>query len=117
MLKVMYIMMLMILMSTTLLTVNMMISKKSNHEREKMTPFECGFNPNKSARKPFSIQFFLLGILFLVFDVEVTLILPLIITIKNSTLVIWSVSTNTILIILTLGLFHEWKSSTLDWIN
>nr|YP_010535265.1 NADH dehydrogenase subunit 3 [Megacopta cribriella]UYA97726.1 NADH dehydrogenase subunit 3 [Megacopta cribriella] len=91
------------------------ISKKTSMDREKMSPFECGFDPLKSARKPFSIQFFLLAVLFLIFDIEITLIIPIIITMKWSMASSWVLTITLFLIILMLGLYHEWKNGMLEW--
>jgi NADH:ubiquinone oxidoreductase subunit 3 (subunit A) len=44
--------------------------------REGVSPYECGFDPMLSARRSFSLRFFLLGVLFLVFDVEVVIVVP-----------------------------------------
>nr|AXS64927.1 NADH dehydrogenase subunit 3 [Elateroidea sp. 7 KM-2017] len=91
------------------------ISKKTFIDREKSSPFECGFDPKSSARIPFSLQFFLIAVIFLIFDVEITLLLPLIITMKISNLLNFSVVMLVFLFILLVGLYHEWKQGALNW--
>ena len=56
------------------------LSKKRDIDREKLRPFECGFIPKVSQRESFSIQFFLVALLFLVFDLELVLLFPYIVT-------------------------------------
>ncbi|KAL1137580.1 hypothetical protein AAG570_009284, partial [Ranatra chinensis] len=65
-----------------LITISYLISIKTNIDREKISPFECGFDPKRTARLPFSIQFFLIAVLFLIFDIEIIIIIPIIITLK-----------------------------------
>nr|YP_010535317.1 NADH dehydrogenase subunit 3 [Coptosoma variegatum]UYA97856.1 NADH dehydrogenase subunit 3 [Coptosoma variegatum] len=101
--------------SLALILLSTLISKKSNMDREKMSPFECGFEPMKSARVPLSIQFFLLAVLFLIFDVEIAIILPVIINMKWSMTSTWIISVTTFIVTLILGLYHEWKNGMLEW--
>lgn len=98
-----------------LIIVCSIISSKSIIDREKITPFECGFDPKRSPRIPFSIQFFLIAVLFLIFDVEIVIIIPIILTIKKRIILYWIITVITFIIILIAGLFHEWKNGILEW--
>nr|YP_009654894.1 NADH dehydrogenase subunit 3 [Eocanthecona thomsoni]QCI09872.1 NADH dehydrogenase subunit 3 [Eocanthecona thomsoni] len=91
------------------------ISKISKKDREKMSPFECGFDPKSSARTPFSIQFFLIAVLFLIFDIEIAIILPIIIIMKWSLTSTWITVITFFIFILILGLYHEWNNGVLEW--
>nr|BEK72053.1 NADH dehydrogenase subunit 3 [Mus musculus] len=82
---------------------------------EKANPYECGFDPTSSARLPFSMKFFLVAITFLLFDLEIALLLPLpwaIQTAKTSTMMIMAFILVTIL---SLGLAYEWTQKGLEW--
>nr|UBI44007.1 NADH dehydrogenase subunit 3 [Eysarcoris montivagus] len=92
-----------------------LISKSSSKDQEKMSPFECGFDPKSSARTPFSIQFFLIAILFLIFDIEIAIMLPIILTIKMSMNSLWTMTIMMFIIILIIGLYHEWNNGVLEW--
>nr|YP_009139860.1 NADH dehydrogenase subunit 3 [Galeruca daurica]AKG49882.1 NADH dehydrogenase subunit 3 [Galeruca daurica] len=105
---------LILILLTTILN---LISKKSFYDREKSSPFECGFDPKTSARLPFSLHFFLIAIIFLIFDVEITLLLPLIVTMKISNIFNYSIILIIFIFILLWGLFHEWNQGALNWIN
>nr|YP_009992359.1 NADH dehydrogenase subunit 3 [Crithagra tristriata]QNN90284.1 NADH dehydrogenase subunit 3 [Crithagra tristriata]QNN90297.1 NADH dehydrogenase subunit 3 [Crithagra tristriata]QNN90323.1 NADH dehydrogenase subunit 3 [Crithagra tristriata] len=84
-------------------------------DSEKLSPYECGFDPLGSARLPFSIRFFLVAILFLLFDLEIALLLPLPWATQlesPTTTLIWA---STLLLLLTLGLIYEWIQGGLEW--
>nr|AQT00090.1 NADH dehydrogenase subunit 3 [Muntiacus sp. LOM2]AQT00102.1 NADH dehydrogenase subunit 3 [Muntiacus sp. LSI1]AQT00239.1 NADH dehydrogenase subunit 3 [Muntiacus sp. SUM4]AQT00379.1 NADH dehydrogenase subunit 3 [Muntiacus sp. LOM1]AQT00391.1 NADH dehydrogenase subunit 3 [Muntiacus sp. LOM3] len=82
---------------------------------EKTSPYECGFDPMGSARLPFSMKFFLVAITFLLFDLEIALLLPL----------PWASQTNNLNTMLTMALFlilllaaslaYEWTQKGLEW--
>nr|AET13036.1 NADH dehydrogenase subunit 3 [Bittacomorphella fenderiana] len=91
------------------------LSKKSFTDREKSSPFECGFDPKSNTRLPFSLQFFLITIIFLIFDVEIALILPMIVIMKFSNLMIWTITSLFFILILLIGLYHEWNQGALEW--
>nr|WNH18611.1 NADH dehydrogenase subunit 3 [Chilomycterus antennatus] len=84
-------------------------------DHEKLSPYECGFDPLGSARLPFSLRFFLIAILFLLFDLEIALLLPLPwgdqLTTPTTTF-LWA---STVLILLTIGLIYEWLQGGLEW--
>merc|ERR1711915_82839 len=82
------------------------LTYKTGRDKEKMSPFECGFDPRGVRRLPFCIKFFLVRIVFLVFDVEVTLIVPMIFA---------AAQVLTFLVVLILGLLYEWRYGGLHW--
>nr|QXF68458.1 NADH dehydrogenase subunit 3 [Asiadodis yunnanensis] len=91
------------------------LSKKNIEDREKSSPFECGFDPISSSRLPFSLRFFLIAIIFLIFDVEIALILPMTIIPFSSSMLIWTITSLMFLLILSIGLYHEWNQGSLEW--
>nr|YP_010602040.1 NADH dehydrogenase subunit 3 [Kapsa arca]WAM61630.1 NADH dehydrogenase subunit 3 [Kapsa arca] len=94
-----------------------LISKKTIIDFQKSTPFECGFNPMTYKRLPFSIHFFLIAVIFLIFDIEIIIIIPMIMTMKLSMLIYWLLTLIMFIFILILGLYHEWHNGMLDWTN
>lgn len=83
-------------------------------DAEKLSAFECGFEPFDETKGKFEIHFYLVGILFIIFDLEIALLFP------------WAVSFSSLgyfgffsvtgfLLILTLGFVYEWKKGALDW--
>nr|WNH38549.1 NADH dehydrogenase subunit 3 [Sardinella marquesensis] len=84
-------------------------------DSEKLSPYECGFDPLGSARLPFSMRFFLVAILFLLFDLEIALLLPLPWGNQLPTPLLTASWAAAILILLTLGLIYEWAQGGLEW--
>nr|YP_010276185.1 NADH dehydrogenase subunit 3 [Comanthus parvicirrus]UFQ22712.1 NADH dehydrogenase subunit 3 [Comanthus parvicirrus]UHY39307.1 NADH dehydrogenase subunit 3 [Comanthus parvicirrus] len=82
----------------------------------KNLPYECGFDPLNSARVPFSFRFFLVAILFLLFDLEIALLFPLpySLSILLSNFYVVFIS-SFFIILLTLGLVYEWLNGGLEW--
>nr|AJT35530.1 NADH dehydrogenase subunit 3 [Phrixothrix hirtus] len=111
--------MLMLILTFTLMLalLSTLISKKMFIDREKSSPFECGFNPKSSSRLPFSLQFFIITLLFLIFDVEMTLIIPLIISTKLINLKTLIFLMIMFILILIFGILHELIQGVLDWSN
>nr|YP_009763121.1 NADH dehydrogenase subunit 3 [Cryptalaus larvatus]QIR63633.1 NADH dehydrogenase subunit 3 [Cryptalaus larvatus] len=107
--------MIMMIISSILIILASIISKKTFTDREKSSPFECGFDPKSSARIPFSLQFFLIAVIFLIFDVEITLLLPLVVTMKSTNTTSFLLISSVFIIILLVGLYHEWKQGALSW--
>nr|YP_010827566.1 NADH dehydrogenase subunit 3 [Raptrix fusca]WFD61162.1 NADH dehydrogenase subunit 3 [Raptrix fusca] len=101
--------------SMIVIFINNIISMKSIEDREKSSPFECGFDPMSSSRLPFSLRFFLIAIIFLIFDVEIALILPMTIIMNYSNMLSWLLTSITFIMILITGLYHEWNQGSLEW--
>nr|YP_010383229.1 NADH dehydrogenase subunit 3 [Cerion watlingense]UEQ12608.1 NADH dehydrogenase subunit 3 [Cerion watlingense] len=82
---------------------------------EKMTPFECGFDPLGPTRTPFSVRFILLMMFFLIFDVETVVALPLL----HSSLLFPQLESGLYIFlfftVLVSGLFYEWYNGALNW--
>jgi len=91
-----------------------LILTEARPTREKVSTFECGFNPIHYPGYPFSIRFFVIGVLFLVFDIEISLLFP-----WSSFSINMSFEGQSILIIfilvLILGLIYEWAMGGLEW--
>nr|WGO58139.1 NADH dehydrogenase subunit 3 [Symploce tubercularis] len=106
---------LIIMLASVIMLLATLLSKKMIEDREKCSPFECGFDPKSSARLPFSLRFFLIAVIFLIFDVEIALLLPMTIIMTISNINSWIMISVLFLIILLMGLYHEWNQGSLEW--
>nr|ALO77181.1 NADH deshydrogenase subunit 3 [Carpelimus sp. CAR01] len=106
-----------LLLSMIIMLLSNLISKKTMMDQEKNSPFECGFDPKNSARLPFSLHFFLIAIIFLIFDVEITLLIPFILMFKITMMNNYFMLMTIFIMILLLGIYHEWNQGALNWIN
>nr|UEE83291.1 NADH dehydrogenase subunit 3 [Petalocephala eurglobata] len=89
--------------------------KKVGFDLQKSSPFECGFNSMSVSRLPFSIHFFLVAVIFLIFDIEVVIIFPVVIVLKYSSIYIWFFVLSFFILVLVFGLYHEWYNGILNW--
>nr|ARX96633.1 NADH dehydrogenase subunit 3 [Osmia excavata] len=95
--------------------INFFLSMYKPLNREKITPFECGFNAQSNSRLPFSTQFFLITLLFLIFDIEIILILPSIFLMKFKSIFLMFIMLIFIFLMI-ISLIIEWSYSLLNWI-
>lgn len=82
---------------------------------EKSSSYECGFEPFGSGHLIFNIQFFIVGILFMIFDLELAYIFPWIYNLGNLSIFCFFLM-SFFLILLVIGFIYEWKKGALDWI-
>jgi NADH-quinone oxidoreductase subunit A len=83
-------------------------------DSEKLSPYECGFEAFESARLKFDVRFYLVAILFIIFDLEVAFLFPWAISLDSiGTVGFWSMMV--FLGLLTLGFVYEWKKGALEW--
>ena len=96
------------------MTVIPFIVGESNPDSEKLSAYECGFEAFDDARGRFDVRFYLVAILFIIFDLEVAFLFPWAISLKNIGLFGYT-SMMIFLIILTIGFIYEWKKGALEW--
>ena len=100
-------------LSIGFIAINFAFSPK-NPDPEKLSAYECGFEAFDSARSEFDVRFYLVAILFIIFDLEVAFLFPWAISLNQIGLLGFS-SMMIFLIILTVGFIYEWKKGALDW--
>ena len=85
-----------------------------NPDPEKLSAYECGFNPFDDARMRFDVRFYLVSILFIIFDLEVVFLFPWAVAFKEvGAFGFWSMIV--FLVVLTIGYIYEWKKGALEW--
>nr|BDL61420.1 NADH dehydrogenase subunit 3 [Ilyoplax integra] len=104
-----------LLIAYIVMLLSTLLAKKTIMDREKNSPYECGFDPKGSARLPFSLRFFLIAVIFLIFDVEITLLLPIVSTLTSTNIFSWFYTSLLFLLILLIGLYYEWHQGALNW--
>ncbi|WP_184800576.1 NADH-quinone oxidoreductase subunit A [Nitrospirillum iridis] len=91
-----------------------MLVAKQKPDSEKLSAYECGFEPFNDARSKFDVRFYLVAILFIIFDLEVAFLFPWAVSLGRIGLFgFWSMMA--FLGILTIGFIYEWKKGALDW--
>ena len=90
------------------------ISSPSNPDPEKLSAYECGFDAFDDSRMEFDVRFYLVAILFIIFDLEIAFLFPWAITLgKIGVFGFWSMML--FLAVLTIGFVYEWKKGALEW--
>ena len=100
-------------LSVGFIVLNFLFSPK-NPDPEKLSAYECGFEAFDDSRMEFDVRFYLVAILFIIFDLEIAFLFPWAISLGNlGPLGFWSMMV--FLLILTIGFIYEWKKGALDW--
>ena len=100
-------------LSFVFIVLNFLLSPK-NPDPEKLSSYECGFEPFNDSRMEFDVRFYLVAILFIIFDLEIAFLFPWAVTLSNTGLFgFWSMMV--FLSVLTVGFIYEWKKGALDW--
>lgn len=87
---------------------------RQNPDSEKISAYECGFEPFSDAHHKFDVRFYLVAILFIIFDLEVAFLFPWAVSLgKTGLFGFWSMVL--FLSILTVGFIYEWKKGALEW--
>ena len=100
-------------LSCVFIILNYMLSPK-NPDPEKLSAYECGFEPFNDSRMEFDVRFYLVAILFIIFDLEIAFLFPWAISLGNIGF-LGFISMMIFLFILTVGFVYEWKKGALDW--
>ena len=100
-------------LSVAFIVINFIFSPKKP-DPEKLSAYECGFEPFNDSRIEFDVRFYLVAILFIIFDLEIAFLFPWAISLGNIG-ILGFCSMMIFLFILTVGFIYEWKKGALDW--
>ena len=100
-------------LSVAFIVINFVLLPKKS-DPEKLSAYECGFEPFDDSRMEFDVRFYLVAILFIIFDLEIAFLFPWAISLGNIGLLGFC-SMMVFLFILTVGFIYEWKKGALDW--
>jgi len=104
----------MFILSGALVFLGLRVSSKALNDREIKRPFECGFSPKSKPRLPLSLRFYLIAIVFLVFDVELVLMFPIIVG-RGLEELVRALGLGVFSVILLAGLYYELNQGRLSW--
>jgi NADH-quinone oxidoreductase subunit A len=113
-LSIFYYLVLVLILSIVLVFVSIFLVPR-NYDAEKNSAYECGFHPFNDTRAKFDVRFYLVAILFIVFDLEVVFLLPWVSTFSVNTGFFEYFSITLFLVILLVGFYYEWQKGALDW--
>jgi NADH-quinone oxidoreductase subunit A len=100
-------------MTIMILVASFMVARQ-RPDTEKLSPYECGFEPFEDTRGRFDVRFYLVAILFIIFDLEVAFLFPWAVSLGNIGMFgFWSMMF--FLAILTIGFIYEWRKGALEW--
>ena len=102
-----------LILSIGFIFVNFVFAPK-NPDPEKLSTYECGFEAFDDSRMEFDVRFYLVAILFIIFDLEIAFLFPWAISLGNIGILGFT-SMMIFLFILTIGFIYEWKKGALDW--
>nr|AGN73953.1 NADH dehydrogenase subunit 3 [Pterocomma pilosum] len=108
-------MMFMFMILMMLIMMMILINMKMKFNYNKSAPFECGFDPFNKSRIPFSLNFYLIAIIFLIFDIEISIILPMILNFKISNMLYFNMMFLVFFMFMISTIFYEWKFGSLNW--
>jgi NADH-quinone oxidoreductase subunit A len=91
-----------------------LFAARQKPDSEKLSPYECGFEPFADARNKFDVRFYLVAILFIIFDLEVAFLFPWAVALGSIGIFgFWSMMA--FLLVLTVGFIYEWRKGALEW--